>query len=203
MNAVLALIGRRKFGFNSLAVLKCLGFLLTIVVAISVISSASKWSERRGVFDDIGYLRQAHLFQRFGFSGIDTDLNRDDDNYFKDAATAIRSIEWNDPNVPFAHTFVSKTGKTVIQYPPGTGALLALFPEGRQVYGLYSVSCLIVLAIAITLIASATNEVQAIVCSLFGSAAVYFFVNPIKASYSVAPSAAMCAVLGGDHAHFV
>jgi hypothetical protein len=41
----------------------------------------SHWTEARGVFDDICYLRQAHLFQRFGLSGLDTDISRDDDHY--------------------------------------------------------------------------------------------------------------------------
>ena len=39
----------------------------------------SGWNEARGVFDDICYLRQAHLFQRFGLGGVDTDISRDDD----------------------------------------------------------------------------------------------------------------------------
>ena len=39
----------------------------------------SRWSESRGVYDDICYLRQAHLFQRFGLRGINTDIAFDDD----------------------------------------------------------------------------------------------------------------------------
>ena len=37
------------------------------------------WTERTGVYDDICYLRQAHLFQRFGLGGFDTNISRDDD----------------------------------------------------------------------------------------------------------------------------
>ena len=36
----------------------------------------SRWNESRGVYDDICYLRQAHLFQRFGLDGFDTDIVR-------------------------------------------------------------------------------------------------------------------------------
>ncbi|WP_087877682.1 hypothetical protein [Bradyrhizobium sp. ORS 285] len=186
----------RKAHLDFLLVLKWLGVALTIAVAASSIYSASKWSERRGVFDDIGYLRQAHLFQRFGLDGIDTDFARDDDNYFKDAATAIRPIEPNDPGRPFAHTYMPATGKLVIQYPPGTGALLALFPEGHQVAGLYTSSCLVVLLLAILLITRSQSWIQAIACSLLGAASVLFFVSPLKSSYSAAPSVALCAVLG-------
>jgi len=42
----------------------------------------SRWSEARGVSpDDVCYLRQAHLFQRFWLGGLDTDISRDDDRY--------------------------------------------------------------------------------------------------------------------------
>ena len=45
----------------------------------------SRWSENRGVYDDVCYLRQAHLFQRFGLGGIDTNVVFDDDDYLKPA----------------------------------------------------------------------------------------------------------------------
>ena len=46
-----------------------LGFL---AVLASNVWSMSRWSESRGVYDDICYLRQAHLFEKFGLRGIDT-----------------------------------------------------------------------------------------------------------------------------------
>ena len=39
------------------------GFL---VILASNVWSISRWNEARGVYDDICYLRQAHLFQKFG-----------------------------------------------------------------------------------------------------------------------------------------
>jgi hypothetical protein len=44
------------------------GFACFLVLASNV-WSMSHWSEARGVYDDICYLRQAHLFQRFGLGG--------------------------------------------------------------------------------------------------------------------------------------
>ena len=44
------------------------GFGLLAVLA-SNIWTMSRWSESRGVYDDVCYLRQAHLFQRFGLDG--------------------------------------------------------------------------------------------------------------------------------------
>jgi len=43
------------------------GIVLSLVLA-SNLWSISRWNESRGVFDDVCYLRQAHLFQRFGFA---------------------------------------------------------------------------------------------------------------------------------------
>ena len=50
---------------NILKILCGFGFL---VVLVSNIWSISRWIESRGVYDDICYLRQAHLFQRFGLA---------------------------------------------------------------------------------------------------------------------------------------
>ena len=55
--------------------------------------SMSRWSEARGVYDDICYLRQAHLFQRFGLDGLDTDISRDDDHYL---ASKLKEIGFPD-----------------------------------------------------------------------------------------------------------
>jgi hypothetical protein len=43
------------------------GFL---VVLVSNIVSISGWKESRAVYDDICYLRQAHLFEQYGLGGM-------------------------------------------------------------------------------------------------------------------------------------
>jgi len=57
--------------------------LICLAILASNIATMSRWSEARGVYDDICYLRQAHLFQRFGAGGLDTNAIRDDDRYFE------------------------------------------------------------------------------------------------------------------------
>ena len=59
------------------------------VVLVSNVWSISGWTEIRGVYDDICYLRQAHLFQRFGLDGLDTNISRDDDRYLAEKLKAI------------------------------------------------------------------------------------------------------------------
>jgi len=36
--------------------------------------SMSRWSEARGVYDDVCYLGQAHLFQKSWLGGLDTNF---------------------------------------------------------------------------------------------------------------------------------
>jgi hypothetical protein len=66
----------------------------------------SRWSESRGVYDDICYLRQAHLFQRFGLDGLDTDIVRDDDRYLASKLKEMGFKSWNDPAAAPCHTFM-------------------------------------------------------------------------------------------------
>src|ERR1700704_5155276 len=102
------------------------------VVLVSNVWSISGWTEIRGVYDDICYLRQAHLFQRFGLGDLDTNIFRDDDHYLASKLKEIGFPTWNDPTTAPCHTLMPATQKRVMQYPPGTGFVLALFPSGFQ-----------------------------------------------------------------------
>src|SRR6476659_10292155 len=115
------------------------GFACFLVLASNV-WSMSHWSEARGVYDDICYLRQAHLFERFGLGGLDTNVTRDDDHYLSDKLRAIGYPTW--ANAP-CHTVMPASNKLVMQYPPGTGFALSLFPAGFQVMTLYVLSSIV------------------------------------------------------------
>src|ERR1700722_14953705 len=119
------------------------GFVCFLVLASNV-WSMSRWSENRGVYDDICYLRQAHLFQRFGLGGLDTNISRDDDHFLSSGLKAMGFAGWNDSAMAPCHTLMPASGKRVLQYPPGTGFVLALFPEGFQVTPLY-VSAMVII----------------------------------------------------------
>jgi hypothetical protein len=43
---------------------------------------------------------------------------------------------WDEMVAPHAHHYFPRTGSVGVQYPPGTGFMLALFPEGQAVDGL-------------------------------------------------------------------
>ena len=169
--------------------------LICLAILASNIATMSRWSEARGVYDDICYLRQAHLFQRFGVDGLNTDAVRDDDRYFEGKLKEIDFAERKDPVRWPCHNPMP-SGKVVLQYPPGTGFLLALFPQGHQAVPLYIAAGLIVCGIALSGIAMARTLPSISGAGLFGALAVYLMINPAKASYSVAPTMAICAVAG-------
>jgi hypothetical protein len=171
------------------------GALCALFFAASA-TSIWKWPEFRGVYDDICYLRQAHVFQRFGIAGLYTDISLDDDGAFSEMQKAIGYPGWADPKLAPCHSLMPKTGKRVIQYPPGPGFALSLFPHGIEARGLYIFVGGLLLLISLLAIRSATTVPLVALSGAIGSAAIYFMVNPAKASYSMAPTMLICALAG-------
>ncbi len=172
---------------------KLLCGLLCLVLLASQLWSMSRWNEARGVYDDVCYLRQAHLFQRFGLKGFDTDISRDDDGYF---AGKLREIGFASTGLPPCHTPMPASGKLVIQYPPGTGFALALFPQGHQVIALFAAATIIVAGFALLGIFLAGSTQALASATVLGLLAIYIMINPSKASYSMAPTMVACALAG-------
>lgn len=181
-------MGRMKF-----AKVLC-GIGLLLVLAINV-WSISHWNENRGVYDDICYLRQAHLFKKYGLGGLDTDIRRDDDHYLADKLKAIGFPADDATRIP-CHPWKAETNKHVMQYPPGTGFMLALFPEGFQVIPLYVLANVTIFVFALLALHEAREPVSLTIAAVFGFAAIYLMINPTKASYSVAPTMMVCALAG-------
>ena len=176
-----------------LKILCAIGFLAML---ISNIWSISGWIEARGVYDDICYLRQAHLFERFGLRGIDTNIAFDDDHYFTGRLKAIGFPEWNDVKRFPCHTFISDADKYVLQYPPGTGFILALFPAGFQVIPLYVLASAVAVGFSLIALTYASTVYRLLLVAAFGDIVIYLMINPTKASYSVAPTMMVCALAG-------
>jgi len=175
------------------------GFLLVLA---SNIWTISRWSESRGVYDDVCYLRQAHLFQKFGLDGLDTDIARDGDNYLANKLKEINFPNWNDlAGIP-CHTLIASANKYVMQYPPGTGFALSLFPSGFQVIPLYTLANITIFGFALLGLFKAREPASLALAALFGFAAIYLMINPAKASYSVAPTMMVCALAGYLTARF-
>jgi hypothetical protein len=176
--------------------LKILGAVLCLLVLASNVRSMSHWNEARGVYDDVCYLRQAHLFQRFGLGGFDTDISRDDDHYFASKLKEVGFPTWNDVTTIPCHTPMPATNKLVLQYPPGTGIVLALFPPGNQVIPLFVMATLTMFGFALLAIVTARSAASVLLAGAFGCLAIYLMINPSKASYSMAPTMMACAAAG-------
>jgi hypothetical protein len=176
--------------------LKTICGLLCLLVLASNLWSMSHWNEARGVYDDVCYLRQAHLFQRFGLSGFDTDISRDDDHYLTSKLQEIGYPTWNDASTAPCHNAMPAVKKFVIQYPPGTGLVMSLFPQGHQVVPLYVLATTAVFGFALLAISMARSTPATLLAGAFGCLAVYLMINPSKASYSIAPTMLVCALAG-------
>jgi hypothetical protein len=170
--------------------------LVCFLILASNVWSMSHWNEARGVYDDVCYLRQAHLFQQYGLGGLDTDISRDDDHYLSQKLKEIGYPTWNDLTTTPCLNLMPATKKLVMQYPPGTGFVLALFPQGFQVIPLYALSTVIVFCLALLAIFYAATTPSILLTAVFADLAVYLMINPTKASYSMAPTMVLCAVAG-------
>ena len=171
--------------------------VLFLAILVGHFWTMLRWNEARGVYDDICYLRQAHLFQRFGLvGGFDTNLTRDDDGYLKAKLKAIDYPKWDDTTDAPCHNLMPATGKVVIQYPPGVGLVLALFPPGHQVAPMYMLATAVVFGFALFALSLARTTRSVLMVGTFGCLAIYVMVNPVKASYSMAPTAVVCALAG-------
>jgi hypothetical protein len=180
----------------TMRVWKAASAFVCLVILLSNIWTISRWNESRGVYDDICYLRQAHLFQKFGLGGLDTNIVRDDDHYLSSKLKAIGYPAWSDPAMAPCHSVMPATQRRVMQYPPGTGFVLALFPAGFQVIPLYVLANVIVFGFALLGIFQARRASAVLLTACFGFLAIYLMINPTKASYSMAPTMVLCAVAG-------
>jgi hypothetical protein len=176
--------------------LKIFSCIVLLLILASNIRMISHWSESRGVYDDICYLRQAHLLQRFGWHGLDTNLAYDDDRYLAGKLRDINFPTSNDTTTAPCHTRTADGSKWVLVPPPGTGFILSLFPEGMQVIPLYMLANAIVAGFALSGLWLARRPGSLGLAAVFGAIAIYFMINPTKASYSIAPTMVGCALAG-------
>jgi hypothetical protein len=176
--------------------LKAACAFVCFLVLASNIWTISRWNESRGVYDDICYLRQAHLFQRFGLDGLDTNIVRDDDHYLSSKLKEIGFAAWNDPAAAPCHSLMPAAQKRVLQYPPGTGFVMAIFPAGFQLIPLYVLASVFIFGLALLAISCARSRSAVLLTTAFALLAIYLMINPTKASYSMAPTMVLCAAAG-------
>jgi hypothetical protein len=131
-----------------------------------------------------------------GGAGIDTNIAFDDDHYLKNSLKAIGYADWNDLRQIPCHPFIPAVDKHVMQYPPGTGFVLSLFPAGFQVVPLYVMTSAVAVGFSLLALIYASTLYRLMLVAAFGDCAIYLMINPTKASYSMAPTMMVCAFVG-------
>jgi hypothetical protein len=180
------------------ALLVALLLLAPCLVYVSVVSSMTTWDEIRWIPDDYSYLRQAMLFQDKGWiGGLDTHLESDIVRYLaaKSQELGLGPLTGYSFANPPGHFFIPATGKLAMQYPPGTGFLLSLFPEGFQVRSLFIAGATAVLLITLVAILSARTGLAMTMPAILGSATLLLMIQPSKGSHSMAATIPFCMVL--------
>src|SRR6185295_1199615 len=104
--------------------------------------------------------------------------------------------DWNDLRQIPCHPFIPAVDKHVMQYPPGTGFVLSLFPAGFQVVPLYVMTSAVAVGFSLLALIYASTLYRLMLVAAFGDCAIYLMINPSKASYSVAPTMMVCALAG-------
>jgi hypothetical protein len=186
---------RARLGDQRLATWKIAALLSILAMGATVGWSISHWNERRGVVDDVCYLRQAYLFQKSGWRGLDTDVAHED-GWLSAKLKEIGHPSASDVRIAPCHTTLPATGKRVMWYPPGTGFLLAAFPEGFQVVPLYLIGTTAVLVAGASAVLLARSAGGVAAAGLFACAMIYCMINPGKSSYSLPPTVVICALVG-------
>ncbi len=110
-----------------------------------------QFEERAFGCDPFGYLcmakevRRAAAEGRFPDYAIDTPHTRELIEHLK-AQPNLPGPSWYTLTGPHAHHYQHRAGRVGPQYPPGTGAMFALFPQGEALHGL-SITVIVVFSI--------------------------------------------------------
>jgi MFS family permease len=134
----------RIFGIKLSSILHYLWLILLAATLLVSVQSAYRRSLNTEEFayacDQFGYLRMAKEIRSAAREGElpEFKLESSQTRLLIDFMQAQRVPvpDWEEVVAPHAHHYFPKSNYVGVQYPPGTGLTLALFPEGRAVYGL-------------------------------------------------------------------
>ena len=117
--------------------------LLAFTLFISVRSSYRRslgTEEFAYACDSFGYLRMAKQIRHAYEHGVwpefklESEQTRTLINFMQQNNVAVP--RWEEVVAPHAHHYMPQSGYVGVQYPPGTGLVLAMFPQGEAIYRL-------------------------------------------------------------------
>jgi hypothetical protein len=136
-------------------------WILFLVLALALVPLARHAWNRAALVEDVsfgcdpfGYLTMARELRRAASEGrapdfsIETEQTRDLIEFLRASDHPLE--RWDEFVAPHAHHYFPVADHVAPQYPPGTGAILAFFPEGRAVrtFNRFVIAALLVLGLA-------------------------------------------------------
>ncbi|MBS7698261.1 MULTISPECIES: hypothetical protein [unclassified Chelatococcus] len=145
--------------------------------------------------DPFGYLRQAELFRKQGLGGFSTELSGPMPELLIDFVGKAKEsmARYGEVIAPHCHHLDLTTGKIIIQYPPGTGLLLAAFSSGIQSRALDMVLVALVAALAFACAVLTRSSINAVGMGLLGAATILLF-DRLYVTWSVGPTILMAII---------
>lgn len=131
-------------------------FILAVIILVSAQTAYRKsvnTEEYAYACDAFGYLRMAKEIRqgahqlKFPEFKLESPQTRLLVNFMQSQKVPLPL--WEEVVAPHAHHYFPESGYVGVQYPPGTGLTLAMFPEGKAVYGLNRMVVLFFLLIGI------------------------------------------------------
>jgi hypothetical protein len=129
--------------------------------------------------DEFGYQRQAALFRENGLGGFDTRLETPNSRRLIEIGKATSEVtaQWYQAVAPHCHHYRPEVDRVILQYPPGTGMLMALLPEDVE-RRWFRFACLFSIAAAFAyLLSRATRPAEGLV--VLGGAATVLIASQI------------------------
>ncbi|HSE19977.1 MAG TPA: hypothetical protein VLB46_23145 [Pyrinomonadaceae bacterium] len=136
--------------------------LLAFTLFISVRSSYRRslgTEEFAYACDSFGYLRMAKQIRHAYARGVwpefklESPQTRTLIDFMQQQNVAVP--RWDEVVAPHAHHYMPQSGYVGVQYPPGTGLVLAMFPQGEAVYRLNRIVVFVFLAAGVLALAIA------------------------------------------------
>lgn len=119
--------------------------------------------------DPFGYARQAVLFRHNGLlAGLNTAIDTIETRKLIAAAKSIDPdvSHWYQAIAPHCHFYRAAVDHIVLQYPPGTGLVLSLFPDGKNLDFIYNLGLAGVVSAFVVMVAQARISVVGFVVAL-------------------------------------
>jgi hypothetical protein len=121
--------------------------------------------------DWFGYMRQSQLFTQKGWiGGLDTAIRDDRTLQLLGIVKSLGAdpVNWAHGAGPHCHNYKTRTDSVILQYPPGTGFLMAFFPEGAQARWLFIASCAAVFVMLLLVVVNASSLVVPVLVAMVG-----------------------------------